>query len=80
MNRSTLRWFGHNERMEKEKFVKKVYLSSVEGTSRRGTPRGRWEDKVKEYVGERGARENGSEQARSMSRGGKTRHLLRRCI
>ncbi len=31
-------------------FVKKVYLSSVEGPNRKGRPFGRWEDKVKEYM------------------------------
>ncbi len=36
VKRSTLRWFGQIERMENEKFVKKVYLSKVEGTNRRG--------------------------------------------
>ncbi len=55
---STLRWFGHIERMENEEFVK-MYRSSVEGPNRRGRPLGRWEDKVKEYVSERGARGNG---------------------
>ncbi len=30
--------------------VVKVYLSSAEGTNRRGRPLGRWEDRVKEYV------------------------------
>ncbi len=50
VKRSTLRWFGHIERMGHEEFVKRVYLSSVEGTIRRGRPLGRWEDKVKEYV------------------------------
>ncbi len=44
--------FGHNERMENEKFVK-VYLSSVEGPARRGRPLGKWEDRV-EYVSEKG--------------------------
>ncbi len=33
-----------------EKFVKKVYLSSVEGPNRRGRPLGRWEDRVQEHV------------------------------
>ncbi len=51
--RSILR-FGHNERMGNEEFVKKVYLSSVEGPNKRGRPLGRWEDRVKEYVSERG--------------------------
>ncbi len=64
VKRSTLRWFGHIERMENEVFVKMVYLSSVEGTSRRERPLGRWEDRVKEYVGERGVRGNGLESAR----------------
>ncbi len=51
--------FGHVERMENEEFVKKVYLSSVEGSSRRGRPLGRWEGRVKEYLSERGVRGNG---------------------
>ncbi len=38
VKRNTLRWFGHNERMGNEEFVKKVYLSYVEGTNRRGRP------------------------------------------
>ncbi len=61
---STLRWFGHIERMGNEEFVKKVYRSSVEGPSRRGRPLGRLEDRVKEYVSERGVRGNGLEWAR----------------
>ncbi len=50
VGRSTLRWFGHIERMGNEEFVKKVYLSNAEGTNRRGRPLVRWEDRVKEYV------------------------------
>ncbi len=38
VKRSILRWFGHIERMGNEEFVKKVYLSSTEGTNRRGRP------------------------------------------
>ncbi len=49
--------------MENEEFVK-VYQSSVEGPNRRGRPLGRWEDRVKEYLSERGARGNGLEWAR----------------
>ncbi len=41
VKRSTLRWFGHIEKMGNEEFVKRVYLSSVEGTNRRGRPLGR---------------------------------------
>ncbi len=54
-----MRWFGHIERMENKELVKKVYLSSVESPNRRGRPLGRWEDRVKEYVSERGVRRNG---------------------
>ncbi len=43
VKRSILRWFGHIERMKNEEFIKKVYLSSVEGLNRRGKPLGRWE-------------------------------------
>ncbi len=38
VKRSTLRWFGHIERMENKEFFKKVYLSSVEGPNRRERP------------------------------------------
>ncbi len=64
VKRSTLRWFGHIERMENEEYVKKVYLSGVEGMNRRGRPLGRWEDRVEEYVSEKGMRGNGLEWAR----------------
>ncbi len=46
------------------KIVKKVYRSSVEGPNRRGRPLGRWEDKVKEYMSEKGERGQGLEWAR----------------
>ncbi len=45
-------------------FVKKMYWSSVEGPNRRGRPLGRWENMVKGYVSERGARGNGLERPR----------------
>ncbi len=64
VKRSTMRWFGHIERMENEEFVKTVSLSSVEGPNRRGRLLGRWEDRVKEYVSERGVRGSGLEWAR----------------
>ncbi len=32
----------------------KVYLRSVKGTNKRGRALGRWKDRVKEYVSERG--------------------------
>ncbi len=63
VKRSTLRWFGHIERMKNEKFVK-MYLSSVEGPNRRGRPLGRWEARVKGYMDERGVKGNELEWAR----------------
>ncbi len=56
--KSTQGWFDHIERIENEEVVK-VYLSIVEGPNRRGRPLGRWEDRVKEYLSERGVRGNG---------------------
>ncbi len=50
--------------MGNEEFVKRVYLSSVERTNRRGKPLGRWKDRVKKYVSERGVRGNGLEWAK----------------
>ncbi len=41
-----------------------MYLRSVEGPKRRGRPLGRWEDKGKECMSERGVRGNGLEWAR----------------
>ncbi len=50
--------------MGNKKFVKKVYRSSAEGTNRRGRPLGRWEDRVRKCVSERGVRRNGLEWER----------------
>ncbi len=63
--RNTLRWFGHIKRMESEEFVKKVYVSESVGPNSRGRPLGRWRDRVKEYMCERGATSGGGlDQAR----------------
>ncbi len=45
---NTMRKFDHIERMDSEEFVKKVYVSEIEGPSRRGRSLGRWKDRVKE--------------------------------
>ncbi len=53
------------ERIENEQFVEScTYLSCVEGPNRRGTPLGRWEDRVKEQVSKRGVRGNMLDRAR----------------
>ncbi len=41
--------------MGSEEFVKKVYMSESVGANSRGRPLGRWRDRVKEYMCERGA-------------------------
>ncbi len=64
VTRSTLRWFGHIERMGNEELVKRVYLSSVEGMNKRGKALVRWEGRMREYVSEKGVRGNGLEWAR----------------
>ncbi len=66
--RSVLRWFGHIERMNSEEFVEKVLVSEMKGCSRKGRPLGRWKDRVKECMSERGgSRGVGLEQGRRES-------------
>ncbi len=45
--------------MRSEEFVKKVYMSESVGPSSRGRPPGRWRDRVKEHMYERGATRGG---------------------
>ncbi len=54
------------ERMGSDNFVKeKMYVSGGVGPSSRGRPLGRWRDRVKEYMLERGAAGGGGlDQAR----------------
>ncbi len=53
IKRNRMRWFGHIERIKSEEFLENVYVSEIEGPSRRGRPLGRWKDRVKEYMSER---------------------------
>ncbi len=64
VERSTLGWFSHIEKIKNKELGKKMYLSSVEGPSRRGRPLRRWEGRVKEYMSGRGVRSNGLGRAR----------------
>ncbi len=50
--------------MENEEIVMKMYVSSVEGSSRKGRPLRGLKDRMKKYLSERRARRNGLEQAR----------------
>ncbi len=55
MKKNILRWFGHIERMGSEEFVNNVYMSESVSPNSRDRPPGRWRDRVKEYMCERGA-------------------------
>ena len=55
-----LRWFGHVQRMEKNRIPKKVLYMNLETTRLRGRPRNRWQDEVREdgrLVGGKGWKE-----------------------
>ena len=45
---NVLRWFGHVERMDNERLLKKVRSAKVDGRSARGRPRFGWMDGVRE--------------------------------
>ena len=53
MDQSVLRWFGHVERMDEERLMRRVYQSDGEGTKRRGRPRKGWLDGVLNVLNEK---------------------------
>ncbi len=72
-----LRWFEHIQRMKSEEFVKKVYVSETVGPNSKGRPLGRWKDRVKKYMCERGATRRGEfEQAEGVFGKGDVEALL----
>ena len=60
---NVLRWFGHVERMDNERLLKKVMNAKVDGRSARGRPRFGWMDGVKRALNDR--RMDISERARN---------------
>ena len=55
-----LRWFGHVQRMEENKFPQNVLYMNLETIRLRGRPRNRWQDKVSEdarVIGAKGWKE-----------------------
>ena len=48
-----LRWYGHVERMEDERLLKKVMNAKVDGRGARGRPRFGWMDGVKKALNDR---------------------------
>ena len=53
VDRNVLRWFGHVERMNNERLLKKVTNAKVDGRSARGRPRFGWMDGVKRALNDR---------------------------
>ena len=49
-----LRWFGHVERMDNERLLKRVMNAGVDGRGARGRPRVGWMDGVKVALNKRG--------------------------
>jgi hypothetical protein len=41
-------WLGHLERMEEDRMPKKIFTQEREGTRRRGRPRKKWRDIVRQ--------------------------------
>ena len=54
IDEGVLRWFGHVERMEKDRIVKRVYVGECAGSCSVGRPRKRWIYTVKECLKKRG--------------------------
>ena len=50
---NVLRWFGHVEKMDNERLLKKVMNAKVDGRSARGRPRFGWVDVVKRALNDR---------------------------
>ena len=50
---NVLRWFGHVERMDNERLLKKVMNAKVDGRSARGRPRFGWMDGIKRALNDR---------------------------
>ncbi|GKE33156.1 hypothetical protein Tco_1452478, partial [Tanacetum coccineum] len=48
MREGRLRWFGHVKRRPQSVLVRRVEVMVVEGSRRRGRPKLRWEDRLKQ--------------------------------
>ena len=50
IDEGVLRWFGNVERMERDRFDKRVYVGECAGSCSVGRPQKRWIDTVKDYL------------------------------
>ena len=53
IDESVLRWFGHVERMERDRIVKRAHEGECAGSRSVGWPQKRWIDTVKECLKKR---------------------------
>ena len=60
-----LQWFGHVERMERDRIPKRVHVGESAGSRSMGTPHERWIDTVKECSRKRGLQARRMVQDRS---------------
>jgi hypothetical protein len=67
MDRNVLRLYGHLERMEEERIVKRVYIAKDEGSRVRGRPKMRGMDCVKASVEIKGMNVEESKKVRARS-------------
>ena len=65
VDRNVLRWFGHVERMDDDRLLKKVVSARVDGRGARGRPRFGWMDGVKKALGDRMGVREARERARN---------------
>ena len=62
IDEGVLRWFGHVERMERDRIAKRVYIGECVGSRSLDRPRKRWIHTVKEKrYGCQAGKENGAE-------------------
>ena len=54
IDEGVLQWFGHVERMERDRISKRVYVGEYAGSRSVGRPRKRWIDTVKECLRKKG--------------------------
>ena len=54
IDEGVLQWFGHVERMEKNRIAKRVYVGECAGTHSVGRPRKRWIETMKDCLRKRG--------------------------